>query len=58
MKNTYHPRHLLIKGGWECANDILNWLNTVEGKTIKKSEIYKYVMNWRPDPYLWDKLNV
>lgn len=47
-----------MKGGWECANDILNWLNTKEGRNIKKSEVYKYVMNWRPDPYLWDRLNV
>lgn len=58
MKNSYEPRHLLEKGGWECANDILNWLNTLEDSKIKKSEVYKYVMNWRPDPYLYKRLNV
>jgi len=36
---------------FECANDLMAWLNTLELKTVEKKEVYKWAMEWRPREY-------
>ena len=33
---------------YQLADDILAWLNTIDENTIDKSDVYKFVMNWKP----------
>lgn len=36
---------------FECADDLMNWLNTLEESHVKKSVVYRWAMEWRP--YSW-----
>ena len=35
---------------WYTLNQVLNALNALEGKTVRKSEVYRAVMAMRPEP--------
>lgn len=36
-------------GGWECAEALMGWLNTLELFVIPKTEIYEWAMKYRPE---------
>lgn len=37
-------------GAWEAYNEVLGYLNTLEGKSVPKKEIYAAVMAMQPKP--------
>lgn len=47
------PKHetIAILAEWRALNKVLNWLNTLEETTLKKSDIYAAVSAMRPDGY-------
>lgn len=48
--------YLLRRGGFECANDFMTWLNTLEETSLRKTDLYAWAMDWRPKAYLVEEL--
>lgn len=40
------------EGSWDTLTFLLNYLNTLEDKKIKKADLYKAVMKFRPEDVL------
>ncbi len=36
-------------GGWECAEALMAWLNTLESLSVPKTDIYAWAMAYRPE---------
>lgn len=41
----------VISAEWRAYNNVLNFLNTLEDSVVKKSVIYRAVMDMRPATY-------
>jgi hypothetical protein len=48
VKPQYQTYTNYVGNPWECSDDLLNWLNTLEETTLRKTDIYKWAMEWRP----------
>lgn len=43
-----------MRGAWFAFDEVLLWINSQQTQTIDKKELYKHVMQLRPQA-LWDK---
>lgn len=39
-----------VSGQWRALNDVLAYLNTLEDKVVRKSDVFRFVMDMRPSP--------
>ena len=44
-----HNENAMRRGQWRAFDKVLNWINEQEVRSIKKKDLYKYVMELRPE---------